>query len=92
MNAYSIPQNMFAALSALVLALALLAGSNAQAADVQPGFDKAAFEQGLLHVEFERAEPQNTDELRRLLSVQNLDADARVDLERALDGLYEELG
>lgn len=92
MNAYSIRNNALALLAATVMGLALLAAPHAEATELQTSMDKAAFDQGLLHVEYQQTEPRNPEELRRLLSAQNLSVRERLDLQRALDSLYEELG
>ena len=93
MNAYSLQQNMLALVAATVMGLIVLAAPNAQAADqAKVGDGTAAFEQGLLPVEYSRVEAQNPAQLRRLLSATDLSARERRELQRTLDGLYEELG
>lgn len=92
MNAYSIQQNALSLLAALVVGLALLAAPDARAESMEPGQDEAGFDQGLLHLEFDHAQPGNPQELRRLLSAQTLNDGERRALDQALDGLYEELG
>lgn len=87
MNSLDIPRNFIAVLAALVLALALTITPNAKAfaeeisiIDVAP--HKSAQRESAL---------QDSEALRRLLSDPQRDPQEQHQLDRALDGVFEEL-
>lgn len=82
MNVFDTPRNFVPVLAALVLALALTA---------LPHTDAAAEEVSTVKIMIEEAAPQDPVLLRHLLSNPARSAQQQDLLDRAMDGVYEEL-
>lgn len=82
MNNLDIPRNFISVLAALVLALVLT---------IMPNTSAFAEEISTIDITHRESMPQDADVLRRLLSDPQREPQEQRQLDRALDGVYEEL-